>query len=75
MDPRPPVRVDPGFGPFDCEAIRAEANRIAAGQALRCVTAQIAIVLAACLSAALFLMIGWHQLTIYEAALKNCAGV
>lgn len=79
MDPRPPVRVDPGFGPFapqiDCDAIRAEHNRAAAAQAFGCVAAQIAIVLTGCLVAAIFTMSFWHRLAVYEAALKNCAGV
>ena len=76
MDARPPVPLaDPGVGPFDCDAIRAEANRAAAAQAFRCVATQIAIVLAGCVVAAIFTMSFWHRLTVYEAALKNCAGV
>jgi hypothetical protein len=91
MDPRPPVvqpapadwdtrrsiRVlnDPGFGPFDCDAIRAENNRRAAGAAFSCVAAQIAIILAACLAMGVAFMIGWHQMIIYEAQLAACAGV
>lgn len=77
MDPRPPfpsrrVPVDPGFGPFDCDAIRAENNRRAAGAAFSCVAAQIAIILAACLAMGLAMMISWHQLAIYDAKLAAC---
>lgn len=76
MDPRPPFPVaDPGPGPFDCEAILAENDRRAAGAAFSCVAAQIVIVLAACLSISLTLMVGWHRLAIYEAQLAACAGV
>jgi hypothetical protein len=75
MDPRPPVGLSPGFGPFDGEALQAELNRAAAAQAFRCVAAQIVIVLAACLSAGFFVMLGWHQLAAYDAALAACAGV
>jgi hypothetical protein len=78
MDPRPPFpasRVDPGFGPFDCDAIRLENNRRAAGETFSCVACQIAIVLAACASLAFAFMLSWQKLAIYEAQLAACAGV
>lgn len=56
-------------------ALLAERNREAAARAFRCVAAQVAIVLAACLAMGFSAMLTWHQLAAYEAALKNCAGV
>lgn len=67
--------VDPGFGPFDGEALQAELNRARAAVALRCAGAQIFVILLACLSAGFFFMLSWHQLARYDAALKACAGV
>lgn len=79
MDPRPPfparLFAEPGFGPFDCEALQAELNRERAANALRCVTAQIVVILAGCLVAAILGMTAWHRLTVYEAMLKHCTGV
>lgn len=60
---------------FIGEALQAEINRERAAIAFRCATTQIFVVLAACLVAATLLMTTWHRLAVYEAALKNCAGV
>lgn len=79
MDPRPPVSLprfpDPGFGPFDGEALTAENARLAAGAAFGSVRCQAAILLASILSLGLAGSLFWAQLARYEAALAACAGV
>lgn len=79
MDPRPPVLLsrpaDPGFGPFDGEALRAEKDRLAAGAAFRSLRCQAAILLSAILSLGLAGALFWAQLARLNAALAACAGV
>lgn len=75
MDPRPPVRLSPRFGPFDGEALQVELNRIAAGQAFRCAALQAAVVVAGLAVAALFVTLFWGRLQKYEQLLAHCAGV
>jgi hypothetical protein len=65
----------PGFGPFDGEALQAEIHRAQAGLAMRCLTAQLLIVVAFCVTAAVLGTMAWQKISAYELALKHCAGV
>lgn len=75
MDPRPPVRLSPGFGPFDGEGLAAEKARIEAGAAFASIRCQAAILLTAILSTALAGSMFFVQLARLNAALAQCAGV
>lgn len=63
------------FGPFDGEALQAELNRIAAGQAFRCAAVQVTVVVAGLGVALLFCSLFFARLREYEQLLAHCAGV
>lgn len=70
-----PLHTAIHVGPFDGEALQRELNAANAAVAMRCVAAQVVIILAGLASAGVFIWTLWNQLEKYELALKHCAGV
>lgn len=80
MEPRSPFPpapgyADPGFGPFDGEALQARIRQEQAGLVFRSIVGQVSIILAAIISGSLFYFVGHSYLARAEAALAACAGV
>lgn len=63
------------FGGFDGESVRQEANRQAAGAVFRSLASQIFLLVAVVAMSGIALSLFWAEVTRYESALRNCAGV